>query len=99
MLPAFRPQLRRTLTTAVVAFCFAASPGSLRAQDIPTPEAFFGFRMGADRQLARWDRMVEYYRLLDGLSDRLQVLEMGPTTLGNPFLALFISSPDNLAQL
>ncbi|MGH7506536.1 MAG: M14 family zinc carboxypeptidase, partial [Longimicrobiales bacterium] len=30
---------------------------------------------------------------------RLQVVEMGPTTMGNPFLALYISSPANLARL
>ena len=26
---------------------------------IPSPEAFFGFPMGAERQLAAWDRIVE----------------------------------------
>tara|TARA_Y100001949_G_scaffold171863_1_gene174972 strand:- start:3270 stop:5753 length:2484 start_codon:yes stop_codon:yes gene_type:complete len=55
--------------------------------------------MGADRKLARWDKLVEYYELLGRQSARLEVVHMGPTTLGNPFLALFISSPDNLAHL
>ena len=69
------------------------------AQDIPSPEEFFGFQMGADRKLARWDKLVEYYEILGHESDRLTVVDMGQTTLGNPFLALFISSPDNLARL
>jgi hypothetical protein len=43
--------------------------------------------------------MVEYYDLLGEQSDRLHVVHMGPSTLGNPFLALFISSPENLARL
>jgi len=72
---------------------------SLTAQDIPSPEDYFGFRMGADRKLARWDRLVEYYDLLDRESDRIQVVHMGESTLGNPFLSIFISSPENLANL
>ncbi|HET7039356.1 MAG TPA: M14 family metallopeptidase, partial [Gemmatimonadales bacterium] len=69
------------------------------AQQIPTPERFFGFQMGADRKLAGWDRMVEYYRTLDRASDRLQVVDLGPSTMGHPFVTLFVSSPGNLARL
>ncbi len=74
-------------------------PALARAQEIPSPEEFFGFQMGADRKLARWDRMVEYYDLINEQSDRVQVRHVGPSTLGNPFLVLFISSPENLAKL
>ena len=74
-------------------------PEAAIGQQIPSPEEFFGFQIGADRKLARWDRLVEYYELLGRESPRLEVVNMGPTTLGNPFLALFISSPDNLARL
>ncbi len=76
-----------------------ALPAALRAQEIPSPEEFFGFQMGADRQLARWDKLVEYYELLGERSPRLEVVNMGPSTWGNPFLALFISSPENLSRL
>jgi hypothetical protein len=79
----------------------ALSPAAAPAQtpSVTSPEAFFGHRMGEDRRLARWDRLVEYYLQLDRESDRLRVVEMGPTTMGHPFLALFISSPANLARL
>jgi hypothetical protein len=70
-----------------------------QSQPITSPETFFGFRMGADRKLARWDKLVEYYKLLERQSPRIKVVELGLTTMGNPFLALFISSPANLAQL
>jgi hypothetical protein len=66
---------------------------------ITTPEKFFGFQMGADRKMARWDKMVEYYNLLAKQSPRIKVVNMGPTSVGNPFLAVFISSPANLAKL
>ncbi|HZD04937.1 MAG TPA: M14 family zinc carboxypeptidase, partial [Longimicrobiales bacterium] len=90
---------RRSLRLLLVTLLLAAGPAALPAQDVPTPESFFGFPVGADRKLARWDRMVEYYRLLGEASPRLQVVEMGPSTMGNPFLALFVSSPENLARL
>jgi len=64
-----------------------------------SPETFFGFQLGADRQLARWDRMVEYYRLLEKESGRIRVVDLGPSTMGNPFLLVILSSPENLAKL
>ena len=66
---------------------------------ITTPEKFFGHQMGADRKMARWDKMVDYYNLLAKESPRVKVVNMGPTTMGNPFLAVYISSPANLAKL
>ncbi len=66
---------------------------------IPAPEEFFGHRMGADRELAHWPELVEYYELIDAASDRVQVVHMGPSTLGEPFLSIFVSSPENLARL
>jgi hypothetical protein len=77
----------------------ATARSAAPAADVPTPEAYFGFRMGADGKLAKWDRMVEYYRLLGEASDRMTVWEMGETTLGNPFLALIVTSPANHARL
>lgn len=68
-------------------------------QQVTRPERFFGFQMGADRKMARWDKMVEYYNQLAKESPRLKVVNMGPTSMGNPFLAVFISSPKNLARL
>jgi hypothetical protein len=33
----------------------------MSVKDISSPEQFFGFRMGTDRKLARWDKIEEYY--------------------------------------
>ncbi|MBI1926372.1 hypothetical protein HYR99_19285, partial [Candidatus Poribacteria bacterium] len=54
-------------------------------QQVTSPQAFFGFQLGSDRKMARWDKIVEYLRLLEKESDRLRVVEMGPSTEGNPF--------------
>jgi hypothetical protein len=63
------------------------------------PEEFFGFQMGSDRRIARWDRIVAYFRQLGEQSDRALVIDMGPSTEDNPFLLVIISSPENLRRL
>jgi hypothetical protein len=69
------------------------------AQDIPTPEEFFGHEMGADYKLAQWDRIVEYYRLMGERSPKMNVRDLGTTTEGRPFLFVEISSEDTIADL
>ena len=86
-------------STLLVLALGSALPAWTQAQRIPSPEEFFGHVMGADRRLARWDKLVEYYDLIGERSDRVQVVHMGPSTLGNPFLSIFVSAPANLANL
>src|SRR5688500_10525464 len=70
-----------------------------RVEGLPAPEKFFGFQMGADRKLANWDKLHEYYRLLARDSNKLKLVELGKSSEGRPYIALFISSPANLARL
>lgn len=67
--------------------------------EITSPEAFFGFQLGSDRKMARWDKIADYFRLLAEQSDKIQVVDMGPSTEENPFLFVVISSPENLTNL
>src|SRR4029079_7024405 len=66
---------------------------------LQTPEQFFGFRIGSDNKLARWDKIVEYMKLASTASDRVRYRELGKTTNGNPFIALEIASPETLNNL
>ncbi|WP_158512685.1 M14 family metallopeptidase [Sphingobium sp. SYK-6] len=66
---------------------------------VPTPESWFGHRMGTDRKLEPYAKMVAYYQELAKTSDRIKLVELGKSTEGRPFLALYISSPANLARL
>ena len=66
---------------------------------ITSPEDFFGFQLGSDRKIARWDKIVDYFKLLEKESGKIKVVNMGPSTEGNPFLLVFITSPENLANL
>ena len=44
-----------------------------RVAALQTPEQFFGFQMGADRKLAGWDKLHEYYQLLASTLSRLNM--------------------------
>jgi hypothetical protein len=88
----------RILVIILVALGFLSQ--TARAQQKATsPEEFFGFRLGSDRKIARWDKIVEYYRILERESGNIKVIDMGPSTMGNPFLVVIISSEENLANL
>ncbi len=70
------------------------------AQEITTPEKFFGFQLGADKKMARWDKIVEYYGVLEKQSGgRMKVINMGPTSEGNPFLMVIVTAPANFSKL
>ena len=92
--------IRRALTGVAILVTSAALTVPASAQQaLPTPEAHFGFSMGTAENLARWDEILDYYTLLATGSDRMVVDTLGVTTLGNPFVAVWISSPGNLARL
>ncbi len=91
--------LRNWMVLAAMAVSLSLPAAAQPPRPIPSPEDFFGFPMGADRQLAHWDTMVEYYELLADASDRVVVEELGKTTLGHPYLLVTVSSPDTIRDL
>ena len=66
---------------------------------IPTPRSVLGFEPGDDRKLADWATLLRYYQALAKTSERVEYRELGKTTLGAPFVALIISSPQNLRRI
>jgi len=73
-----------------------ASDAAKAAASVSTPEQFVGHRIGEDRKLVDYPRIVEYFELLARESDRVRVVDIGQTTLGNRMIAAVISSPANL---
>ena len=63
---------------------------------IPTPQQYFGFAIGADGELARYPKILDYFQLLAKQTDRVKYEELGRTTMGNSYPLLRISSPQNL---
>jgi hypothetical protein len=76
------------------------APAGRAQSPVTSPEKFFGFQLGSDRKIARWDKIVEYYQLLEKESGgRLKAVNMGPTTMGHPFLLVIVSAAKNIANL
>lgn len=88
--------MRRYLVPAAV---LLATATLVCAQTIPSPEQYFGFRMGTDKKLARYDKIAEYFEKLGALSGRVHFRNLGLTTGGNPFVMLEISSESNIRNL
>ncbi len=65
---------------------------------IPSPRDYLGFDIGEDRRLASWPQIVEYFRKLDEVSERMSVVELGRSTEGRPFIMALISAPETLAR-
>ena len=66
----------RTIVLLAVVALFASFP-SAQQPAIQTPEQYFGFRMGTDNKLARWDKIVQYFQQIAGASDRVRYRELG----------------------
>jgi hypothetical protein len=82
---------------AVLCILWFVPPASAAGQ--PSPEAFFGFPMGADTQLASWPRIREYFEEVARASDRVELIDAGPTTDGNRLVGAIVSAPENIARL
>lgn len=68
--------------------------------DVRSPEAVLGFRVGEDRKLADWAEVVDYFqKVATAAGDRVKFQQLGTSTLGKPFVALTISSAENMRNL
>lgn len=88
--------MKKIAAVLVFALGFASA---MAQQAVTSPEAAFGFKLGADRKLADWNQLTEYYKKLSTESKRIRYEELGKTTEGRPFIAVTISAPENLAHL
>ena len=66
---------------------------------VPTPESHFGHKIGADRELLDWDKVVSYFQLLAKSSDKIKVAEYGRTAEGRPMIVATIAAPETLRNL
>lgn len=92
-------QLAASLAGLVVALGLISSGRLTAFGTLQTPEQFIGFRVGTDRQLVRWDRIVDYMKLAAAGSTRVAYRELGQTSGGQPFVLLEISAPETIRNL
>ncbi len=85
------------LAAAVLASASAA-PVSAQNQSIKSPAQWLGHPLGADRELADWDSIVAYSHHLSEQSDRVDVVELGRSTLGKPFIVVILGSAESVAE-
>ncbi|MFC1493063.1 M14 family metallopeptidase [candidate division KSB1 bacterium] len=80
----------------VVLIVFLCSPAF---SQITTPEGFLGHKAGADFKLVNYEQALEYYELLASQTDRMIILDMGPTSADRRMKYAVISSEANMANL
>jgi len=71
----------------------------LQGSSPQAPNQYFGIQIGADGELARYPKIVEYLQHLAKATNRVKFEETGKTTMGNPYVLATISAPENLAKL
>ncbi|PYR72171.1 MAG: hypothetical protein DMF86_24380, partial [Acidobacteria bacterium] len=95
---ALMSRLSRAAAIGVALVC-ALATGRAQQSAPQTPDQFFGFHVGADGELARYPKIVEYLQHLAATTNRVRFQELGKTTMGNPYVLATISAPENLAKL
>ena len=91
--------LKSTLAKAKADFKAAREDDAKLAAEVPTPDAHFGFRMGANGRLATADAIEKYFEAVASQSDRVKIVDFGPTTEGHRTIAAIVSAPDNIRNL
>src|SRR5438477_10124521 len=79
-------------------FLILVVAGSLAAK-ITTPEEALGFRIGDDYQVANYSQLEAYWKKLASESDRMKLVDIGPTEEGRHQYMAIITSPENLKKL
>src|SRR5271169_3139187 len=73
---------------------FAQSP-----LKITTPKEALGFNIGDDYSMANYTQLEAYWKKLASESNRMKLVDMGPTAEGRRQYMAIITSPENLKKL
>jgi hypothetical protein len=86
-----------SLSLLMAAGCCAFAQSA--AKHITTPKEAFGFNIGDDYQLATYTQIEAYYKKLASESDRLKLIDIGPTEEGHRQYLMIATSPENMKHL
>ncbi|MBI2813061.1 MAG: peptidase [Opitutae bacterium] len=81
------------------AACAAALFLAPFAAALTSPQEHFGFAIGDDYHLATYTQTEAYFKKLAAESDRLKLVDIGPTEEGRRQYLVICTSPANLAKL
>ena len=87
----------------VISIIFLLLTGSLFSatenKDLASPEKFFGFQVGADYHLLKYEQAVNYWKELEKVSGKIKLFEYGKSSEGRTMVFAAISSENNIARL
>ena len=84
----------------LILFTVLATVQIITAQSgLKKPSEFFGFEPGSDRNLFSYEQLIDYLKVLDASSDRLELREIGKSPLGKPMYIAFVSDTSNISRL
>ncbi|MBN2615022.1 MAG: hypothetical protein JXR71_04950 [Bacteroidales bacterium] len=91
--------MKHFYTSMIFVFSLLFSVNIQAQQNIQTPNDFFGFQPGADRQLFTYEKLIDYFKILDKNSPRLKLVQIGVSPMGRPMYMALISNAKNIANL
>ncbi|HEX3373987.1 MAG TPA: M14 metallopeptidase family protein [Edaphobacter sp.] len=96
-------KLRTLLLSLSVLTLLAVLPGLSQTVETPrkitTPKQALGFNIGDDYYLANYAQLTAYWQTLAKESDRMKLVDIGPTAENRRQYMAIISSPENIAKL
>ncbi|MCP4727568.1 MAG: hypothetical protein GY863_21190 [bacterium] len=90
------PNTQRIQLTFIFLFLFTINISA--AAQITSPEENFGYEVGADHKLTSYKEAIQYFELISRQSDRMILLDMGETSMGNRMKYTLISSERNVSS-
>ena len=84
---------------STIIFLLTVNSVAQSTNSIQTPKEFFGFTPGEDGMLFNYEELISYLQILDEVSPRLKLVEIGKTPLERPMYIAFISSAENVSNL
>lgn len=91
--------LKPLCLSALLALPYVAARAQSAPRPITTPKQSIGFNMGDDYMMANYTQATTYIKKLATESDRMKLVDMGPTAEGRRQYMVIVSSPENLAKL
>ncbi|MFA9454237.1 MAG: M14 family zinc carboxypeptidase, partial [Candidatus Aminicenantaceae bacterium] len=92
-------RIQNILKKLIIRYFFLFIPVVLCFSQVTTPEAYLGYKPGDDFHLATYGQLAGYFEQIAKETDRIQVFDMGPTSMGKRMKYAIISSEDNMVQL
>jgi hypothetical protein len=89
----------RAHALALAAFLSALALYGQPAPKVTTPNEALGFNVGDDYSVANYAQLTAWWKKLASESDRMKLVDIGPTAEGRRHYMAIISSPQNIKKL